>query len=551
MSSHGDWIKYTMARKFILCWNVTQGIAFLLYPLFGWISDVCNCHYKMIKTAFVLTFASSVLMLLTSLERMFNSNSPDFENIMVIVRLIVSIIVLTISIGGLGLYEAIAIQFGMRQLFEASAEKLSAFIVWYYWSLNLGSLIVFYAWLPVYIYYQDCKIKYINGTFQHKENIHIFGWGIFPSALLQTITAVIGMIIVHKSKSCVENDQLKMNPFKTVREVLKYAFQHKYPEGRSAFTYWENTIPSRMDYGKDKYGGPFTNEEVEDVKTFLRLSLLILSLFGYFLHDDGNSLISFLIHRLGCPSQWTYLYLLINPSHQILLTILILIPIYQLLIKKFFERYVPKLLTRIWMGMFLCYLQEIINPIISYLTTPTNHGAISCGFFALELFMGDNSSSTTLCLIGSINLLTNSSTSECTHMCPGLVSDSYQFYLLAIPQVMRGLSSLLVFMTVLEFICAQSPHVMKGLLIGIWYSMFSIQYLGVYSINTFFIRSSDDNQWNIYNGIKGFCIFSSLALFSLLCKFYRYRERNEVVNEQAIIEEQYERELLNNSAPDE
>ena len=32
-----------------------------------------------------------------------------------------------------------------------------------------------------------------------------------------------------------------------------------------------------------------------------------------------------------------------------------------------------------------------------------------------------------------------------------------------------------------------------------------------------------------------------------MCKYYRYRERNEVVNEQAIIEEQFERELLNNS----
>ena len=36
--------------------------------------------------------------------------------------------------------------------------------------------------------------------------------------------------------------------------------------------------PTRMDYGKEKYGGPFTEEEVEDVKTVLRLVPLIIML---------------------------------------------------------------------------------------------------------------------------------------------------------------------------------------------------------------------------------------------------------------------------------
>uniref|UniRef100_A0A1X7VPM4 Uncharacterized protein n=1 Tax=Amphimedon queenslandica TaxID=400682 RepID=A0A1X7VPM4_AMPQE len=41
-----------------------------------------------------------------------------------------------------------------------------------------------------------------------------------------------------------------------------------------ALTYWEEEAPSRLDLGKDKYGGPFTEEEVEDVKTVFRLLLL-------------------------------------------------------------------------------------------------------------------------------------------------------------------------------------------------------------------------------------------------------------------------------------
>ena len=33
----------------------------------------------------------------------------------------------------------------------------------------------------------------------------------------------------------------------------------------------EDELPSRIDFGKSKYGGPFTTEKVEYVKTFLRL----------------------------------------------------------------------------------------------------------------------------------------------------------------------------------------------------------------------------------------------------------------------------------------
>uniref|UniRef100_A0A1X7VDS3 Uncharacterized protein n=1 Tax=Amphimedon queenslandica TaxID=400682 RepID=A0A1X7VDS3_AMPQE len=40
--------------------------------------------------------------------------------------------------------------------------------------------------------------------------------------------------------------------------ILCYARKHKYPENRSALTYWEEEAPSRLNLGKDKYGGPFT-----------------------------------------------------------------------------------------------------------------------------------------------------------------------------------------------------------------------------------------------------------------------------------------------------
>ncbi len=64
-----------------------------------------------------------------------------------------------------------------------------------------------------------------------------------------------------------------------IYKVIKFAIITKHPQRRSAFTYCEDELPSRIDFGKSKYGGPFTTEQVEDVKTLLRL-LPLISIFG-------------------------------------------------------------------------------------------------------------------------------------------------------------------------------------------------------------------------------------------------------------------------------
>ena len=50
---------------------------------------------------------------------------------------------------------------------------------------------------------------------------------------------------------------------KIIYQVLKFAIKHKSPLNRSAFTYWEENMPSRLDLGKFRYGGKFTTEQVE------------------------------------------------------------------------------------------------------------------------------------------------------------------------------------------------------------------------------------------------------------------------------------------------
>ena len=92
-------------------------------------------------------------------------------------------------------------------------------------------------------------------------------------------------------------------------------------------------------------------------------------------------------------------------------------------------------------------------------------------------------------------------------------------------------------MTALVFICAQAPLRLKGLLIG---AFFAANYILV-EIPEIFVKS--DLTWKIFHSVKGFLIVLTLMMYLCVSKRYRYRQRDEIVNEQFLVEEIYEREL--------
>ena len=100
------------------------------------------------------------------------------------------------------------------------------------------------------------------------------------------------------------------------------------PTGRRIFQ-------PHIDLGREKYGGPFTTEEVEDAKTSLRILPLLLCLFGYQLAGDGYSAPEHVqLLRTNCPSLPVLLLVVANPLHMSALVTLIGIPLYRLVIKK-------------------------------------------------------------------------------------------------------------------------------------------------------------------------------------------------------------------------
>ena len=113
------------------------------------------------------------------------------------------------------------------------------------------------------------------------------------------------------------------------------------------------------------------------------------------------------------------------------------------------------------------------------------------------------------------------------------------FLWLVVPQVFNGLAQLLVNMTVLEFLCAQAPRSLQGLLIGLWYAMFSIRY--VMRVLDYVFTSPDGIV--IYQLVRIGCLLLSLVMYLCMSRGYQYRVRDWVVNVPQMVEDVFDRRM--------
>ena len=529
-----DWAAHFSSRGNAVLGSVMQGLAYLTYPILGWISDTWVKHRFMINLSFGVSAISSFVITVGLVINILNPSAfvVSYEDDPYFIIITVST---ALGVAGLGMYEANAIQYSLHQMIEASSETLSSFIHWYYWCSTITPVLVYYSFFLSMLIMMRCMMEFEESN---KGNKYIEAALVIPAGVSFLILSLVTVYSIKIKKRTTSESMI--NPIKDIFKVLHYSWCHKCPERRSAFTYWENQIPSRINLGKEKYGGPFTNEQVEDVKCTLRLLLLIISLFGINLLDDGYLVLQKMTWNVGCPNEWGLFLLTLNPKHIPYLIILSWIPFSQYLkFKK--TRLSPNLLTKLGIGLFLCLVKEVTEFGILQLTNDRMNDVGIChvpGFHTHSPALS--------CLVGLAEFSFNGSCVK-LHYCINNFENSKFYYLVIIPQILHGLSLILVFLTMLEFICAQAPHKMKGLLIGVWYSTKSIKFLTVNVLDEL-LPLNDDTTWSAYQGSKGFGIFLSIMLFLLVSKNYRYRERDEIVNEQAIIEEHYERELLLNSS---
>ena len=534
------WLGFAARGYWPIFWCTFQGLLYLSYPVLALLSEVFLWNFKTILVSFILMAVSSTAMLITSTIWIIGAVHSLWPAQIHYIVIVIQVPFIMTGIISVVMFEANAIQFGMDQMFEASSKQLSSFIRWYFWCAHIGATLMIYLVIGVCLYGFNCKVNNIHSDTLFHELIVFVCWIAILSSCIQLPVSITGIIacVYYKRKFPIE--QASRKPLRLIYSVLKYSYNHKQPERRSALTYWESDIPSRIDLGKHKYGGPFTYEQVESVKTVIRLLLLMVSLFGFHLSGDGYSVSTYIMNTAGCPTANAFLGFIGNPRHIGFLIVFLCIPLFEILKlwNKFY--YVISLESRIWIGLFICLINEALQCLYSIILQSKSFQCPK----VMEVFNTNQIHSMLKCLVSNAKITTQNNT--CQHFCSSPPVNETVIDLSVIIMILHGLAYVLVFSTVLEFICAQSPNETKGLLIGLWYSMLSIKSFFINIIDT--QVSMDTTEWNIYHGIKGVAIFISLAAFSIVCKKYKYRERNEIVNEQAMIEEQYERELLMNSS---
>ena len=111
----------------------------------------------------------------------------------------------------------------------------------------------------------------------------------------------------------------------------------------------------------------------------------------------------------------------------------------------------------------------------------------------------------------------------------------------AVLQVLSALSHMLIYIAVLEFICSQSPHSMKGLLIGLFYA---IKGLNEVLAAVFVVPFSVGIRFPVSCGFFYYLVnlvigVAALLLFMFVTRGYKNRVRDEHCNIHRYAEEYY------------
>ena len=306
------------------------------------------------------------------------------------------------------------------------------------------------------------------------------------------------------------------NPYKLVLKVVKFAKEHSYPIRRSAFTYCEDELPSRLDLGKDKYGGPFTTEEVENVKAFWGIIFVLLTLGPIFTTDYAiHGSLQSLARNTDYNSEHIDLKEMYGTGSFTPLIIVIMIPVYLGLLRPFIHNYIPGMLRRIGLGMILLLLSGVCTSVMG-----------SVGQHCVP-YTGNSSSLYAGC---QNNLITY------FQLSPNF---------LLIQSILNAFGYMFLYIASYEFICAQSPHSMKGMLIGTFFAIKGVfQLLGILVLYVPFVSSCTQQGRFPLCGFIYYLINIVIALvgivaFIIVSKRYQYRQRDEPDNIYRYAEEYY------------
>ena len=347
---------------------------------------------------------------------------------------------------------------------------------------------------------------------------------------------VILLCIAMRRKAWFLLEPPSVNPYSLLARVIKFAYKHKVPIRRSAFTYCEDESPSRLDLAKQKYGGPFTTRQVEDVKAFLGiLKVLLTASPVFYLHIVTQTLLPSFARRnnvfiLISNNSLREVYLEGAARHIIISNgllssclVVLILPLYLFLIRPRILFHVPNSLNRIGIAMALLFLSLLCS-------------------FGMDYAVHEKKAEFEHCMLESFPEpdTTVDFNETDTLPSPPLFQSLYFF----IPQhILSALANMLLEIAVLEFICSQSPYSMKGLVFGVCFSLRNLfQILAVIFIILFGVFWNDSYPLSCGSAFYLTNVpltMLALSLFICVARSYKYRIMDEPRNEYRYAEEYY------------
>ena len=463
-------------------------VVYLFYPLAGWLADTYFSRHKtIVNSMWIVCFATLVATLLISLRYAF----PDHGYASIVHTYIYPLLFVLMTVGLAG-FHANVVPFGTDQLQDAPGYELVAFVRWYVWTFSLSYL----------LYYPTC------GGLDHTLHALVL-------SCAHSVCITLALAIYFLFQHWLLKEPAGGHPLTTIFHVLKYARKYRYARLRSAFTYWDGERPTRIDFAKARYGGPFSTEQVEDVKTFYRMLSVLASLLVIFTAAAASTTTMGLLanHMSNKPENHSTPFCLLDS----LLDKLpfgfpvLWIPLFHFFVNPFIRNCRPTSLKRIGIGSLLFTVSILCAFTLDIVGHTCKPGDIPC-LFLRNSTSGDNI--------------------------------SLDYRLVILPGILGGLAWPLVAIGGYEFICAQTPHQMKGMFIGIFYCMLGVGYaFGFLLMLPFYLLASI--HWPVSCGfwyylINAMIMLAGFVIFSVVAKCYKQRKRDDPTYGQANIEAYYE-----------
>ena len=516
----------------------------LFYPLTGYLADVRFGRYKCVIGSLWCFIGSSVsfigigggivpLLIFTYLPGE-DSHTPWLNYTVFYATIVIFVpcvlIGMFVFFSSIVAFNANVIQFGLDQLHDSPSEHLVLYIHWFVVLSYAGTELI------------KASVTAASSTCGIKVLASIVILLIFVCFLY--IATFFGLFIslcvaARKRNIWFLEDTRYRNPYGLVYRVISFAREHRSPIQRSAFTYCEDELPSRLDLGKEKYGGPFTTEQVEDVKVFLGILKVLLTLGPFFAVERTNSILLPVFYA-HISEPYFYESILSYPcslSSDVLpsIVIIILLIFYIVLLRPFVQEYVPGILKRIGLGMTLMLMPTLC-------------------FFILDIVFHKLSQNSLKCFLTDFSDPYFSSEYFSSKVPPFSESNLDEFessfltkmsYLLVIPQFCSISGSMIFHIAIYEFIYSQSPHSMKGLMFGTFFAIRGVfQLFGALVFLFPFLGwklspSSFPSCGFVYYLVTMVVALVGMIAYIYVAKKYRNRERDEPDNIYRYAEEYY------------